>query len=206
MTTARSKAEPVTLSRLAQVTLDMIRGSGVRSVTMRSVADALGVRAASLYYHVQDKDALLDLVLVEVGTQLGPAVIEEYRTVETLDEWIDVTRRTTLMAYDFHAQHPGIAALLLTRAFGQQGPYTTISSIAFAEADALVRAGMPQPDSYRIYQAFARFTLAEIAADTSDPHEAGSVRREMFIEGVEVFLDGIRRRAEDRHPEVGPAG
>jgi AcrR family transcriptional regulator len=78
-----------------QVTLDMIRVSGVRSVTMRSVADALGVRAASLYYHVEDKGALLDLILVEVGTQLGPAVIEEYRTVETLDEWIDVTRRTT---------------------------------------------------------------------------------------------------------------
>lgn len=68
--------------------------------------DALGVRAASLYCHVEDKDALLDLVLVEVGTQLGPGIIEEYRTVETLDEWIEVTRRTTLMAYDFHAQHP----------------------------------------------------------------------------------------------------
>lgn len=30
----------------------------------------------------KDKDALLDLVLAEVGTQLGPAVIEEYRTVD----------------------------------------------------------------------------------------------------------------------------
>jgi TetR/AcrR family tetracycline transcriptional repressor len=188
----------VTLSRLAQVTLDMIRHSGVRSVTMRSVADALGVRAASLYYHVEDKDALLDLVLVEVGTQLGPGIIEEYRTVETLDEWIDVTRRTTLLAYDFHAQHAGIAALMLTRAFGKQGRYTTISTIAFAEADALVRAGMPQPDAYTIYQALARFTLAEIAADTSDPTERSTVRRDMFIDGVELFLDGIRRRAEDQ--------
>jgi AcrR family transcriptional regulator len=188
----------VTLSRLAQVTLDMIRLSGVRSVTMRSVADALGVRAASLYYHVEDKDALLDLVLVEVGTQLGPGIIEEYRTVETLDEWIDVTRRTTLLAYDFHAQHAGIAALMLERAFGQQGRYSTISTIAFAEADALIRAGVPQPDAYRIYQALARFTLAEIAADTSDPTQRSTVRREMFIDGVEVFLDGIRRRAEDQ--------
>jgi AcrR family transcriptional regulator len=200
MTAARPKPEPLTLSRLAQVTLDMIRVSGVRSITMRSVADALGVRAASLYYHVEDKDALLDLVLVEVGTQLGPAVIEEYRTVETLDEWIDVTRCTTVMAYDFHAQHPGIAALMLKRAFGQQGPYTTISSIAFAEADALVRAGIPQPDAFRIYQALARFTLAEIAADTSDPNERSTIRRALFIDGVELLLDGIRRRTENRHP------
>jgi AcrR family transcriptional regulator len=183
---------------LAQVTLDMIRRGGVRSVTMRSVADALGVRAASLYYHVEDKDALLDLVLVEVGTQLGPAVIEDYRTVETLDEWIDVTRRTTLSAYDFHAQHPGIAALLLERAFSEQGRYTTISSIAVAEAEALVRAGMPQPDANRIYQALARFTLAEIAADTSDPQARSTVRREMFIDGVELLLDGIRRRTNDQ--------
>jgi AcrR family transcriptional regulator len=189
---------------LARVTLDMIRVGGVRSVTMRSVADALGVRAASLYYHVDDKDALLDLVLMEVGTQLGPAVIEDYRTVETLDEWIDVTRRTTLMAYDFHAQHPGIAALMLQRAFGQQGPYTTISTIAFAEAEALVRAGMPHADAYRTYQALARFTLAAIAADTSDPKETSTARRDMFVDGVEVFLDGIRRRTEGPHPEGGP--
>jgi AcrR family transcriptional regulator len=200
MTAARPRPERVTLSRLVEVTLAMIRVSGVRSVTMRSVADALGVRAASLYYHVEDKDALLDLVLVEVGTQLGPAVIEEYRTVETLDEWIDVTRRTTLMAYDFHADHPGIATLMLRRSFGQQGPYATISSIAFAEADALVRAGIPQDDAYRIYQALARFTLADIAADTSDPKEASNVRREMFIDGVDVFFDGIRRRTEERQP------
>jgi TetR/AcrR family transcriptional regulator, tetracycline repressor protein len=183
----------------------MIRVGGVRSVTMRSVADALGVRAASLYYHVEDKDALLDLVLVEVGTQLGPAVIDEYRTVESLGEWIDATRRTTLMAYDFHAQHPGIATLMLTRAFGQQGRYPTISTIAVVEADALVRAGMPQPDAYRIYQAIARFTLAEIAADTSDPNERSAVRRDMFIDGVDVFIDGIRWRTEERHPEVGAA-
>ena len=109
------------------------------------------------------------------------------------------------MAYDLHARHPGIATLMLKRAFGQQGPYTTISTIAFAEADALVRAGMPQPDAYRIYQAMARFTLAEIAADTSEPKEKNTVRRDMFIDGVELFLDGIRRRTEDRHREVGPA-
>ena len=163
---------------------------------MRSVADAVGVRAASLYYHVEDKDALLDLVLVEVGTQLGPGIVEEYRTVETLDQWIEVTRRTTLMAYDFHAQHSGIAALMLKRAFGTERRYTTISTIAFAEADALVRAGMPQNDAYRIYQALARFTLAEIAADTSDPNDSSAVRREMFAVGVELLLDGIRRRTE----------
>jgi TetR/AcrR family tetracycline transcriptional repressor len=196
MTAARPKPEPLTLPRLVQATLDMIRLSGVRSVTMRSVAEALGVRAASLYYHVEDKDALLDLVLLEVGRQLGPGVIEEYRTVETLDEWIDVTQRTTLMVYDFHAQHPGIAALMLTRAFGKEGRYATISSIAVAEADALVRAGLPKPDAYRIYQTCARFTLAEIAADTSDPGDKSAARREMFVDGVELLLDGIRRRLE----------
>jgi AcrR family transcriptional regulator len=196
MTAARPRPAPLTLSRLAQVTLDMIRVGGVRSITMRSVADALGVRAASLYYHVEDKDALLDLVLVEVGTQLGPGIVEEYRTVETLDHWIEVTRRITLMAYDFHAQHPGIAALMLKRAFGTERRYTTISTIAFAEADALVRAGMPQTDAYTIYQALARFTLAEIAADTSDPRDSSPVRRGMFVDGVELLLDGVRRRTE----------
>jgi hypothetical protein len=62
----------------------------------------------------------------------------------------------------------------------------------------LVRAGIPQADEYRIYQTCVRCTLAEIAADTSVPTERSSERRQMFVDGVELLLDGIRRRAA--HP------
>ena len=38
------------------------RGDGLDGLTMGKVADRLGVRTASLYWHVRDKEALLDLL------------------------------------------------------------------------------------------------------------------------------------------------
>lgn len=140
-----------------------------KAVTMRAIANELGVKAASLYYHVRDKDALFDLVLRHVATTLGPSVVEQFQSVETLDEWIDVTRRTTLEVYDFHEQHQGIAALILSRAFSGDAARLSLSHIAHGEADALVRVGLPQPAAYRIYQTCARWTLAAIAAETDSP-------------------------------------
>lgn len=163
---------------------------------MRSVAEALGVRAASLYHHIKDKDALFDLVLTQVGAQLGPAIIDQFRAVENLDEWIDVTRRTTLQVYDFHAQHPGIASLMLDRAFKTDAAHLGLSTIAHAEADALVRIGLPQPAAYRVYQTCARWTLAEIAAETSNPSDDHSVGRQYFADGNELFLTAVRHLVE----------
>jgi AcrR family transcriptional regulator len=187
-----SKHEPVTLERLAQVTLEVIHRDGVGAVTMRGIADQLGVQAASLYHHIRNKDALLDLVLMAVGSRLGPEVIGAYETVETLDEWIDVTRRITLMAYEFHAEHPGIANLMLKRAFPGDGSHRELATIAMAEVEALVRAGLPASQAIPVYQTFARWTLAEIAAETSEPFDAHPEGSTFFKIGLELFLTGVK--------------
>ena len=202
MTNPAAKGGPVTLPRLVGAAMDLIEAGGVPSVKMRDVAEALGVRAASLYHHVEDKDALLDLVLVEMGARLGPGLVDEFEAVTTLDEWTEVARRASLQAFDFHARHPGLASLLLQRAFDGVNTYPTVSAIARAECDALVRVGMPEAEAYRVYQTCARWALAEIAAETAVA--PGPARREVFVDGLEILLRGIRHLLE--HPAPTDAG
>jgi len=45
-----------------QAALEMIDAVGVEGLSMRGLADRLGVKAASLYWHLRDKDQLLEMV------------------------------------------------------------------------------------------------------------------------------------------------
>ncbi len=61
---ARQETETSGLNREAvvQAALAMLDAVGVDGLSMRALADRLGVKAASLYWHLRDKDQLLELV------------------------------------------------------------------------------------------------------------------------------------------------
>lgn len=61
---ARPETEASGLNREAvvQAALAMLDTVGVDGLSMRALADRLGVKAASLYWHLRDKDQLLELV------------------------------------------------------------------------------------------------------------------------------------------------
>ena len=61
---ARQETETSGLNREAviQAALGMLDAVGVEGLSMRALADRLGVKAASLYWHIRDKDQLLELV------------------------------------------------------------------------------------------------------------------------------------------------
>lgn len=54
------KRAPVTAQRIVDTAIRIADAQGTAALTMRAVADALGVQAMSLYNHVANKDAILD--------------------------------------------------------------------------------------------------------------------------------------------------
>src|SRR5215469_18405025 len=56
--------EPTGLNRQAVVdaALELLGEAGVDGLSMRGLADRLGVKAASLYWHVRDKQQVLELL------------------------------------------------------------------------------------------------------------------------------------------------
>ncbi|MFO0547796.1 MAG: TetR/AcrR family transcriptional regulator [Polyangiaceae bacterium] len=56
----KADREPVTRERALRVAMGLADAEGIAELTMRRLADALGVEAMSLYHHVPNKDAILD--------------------------------------------------------------------------------------------------------------------------------------------------
>ncbi|HEX3752721.1 MAG TPA: TetR family transcriptional regulator, partial [Streptosporangiaceae bacterium] len=60
---------PVTRERIVAAALELLDEAGLDGLALRRLAERLGIRAPTLYWHVRDKRELLDL--------LAGAILEE---------------------------------------------------------------------------------------------------------------------------------
>jgi AcrR family transcriptional regulator len=110
-----SKPEPrVPLSRervlLAAVAL--ADEAGIEAVTMRKLAQHLGVEAMSLYNHVPNKDEVLDGIVDLVVGEINDAVDE----IEVpAGEWKTAVRRRVLSARAILLRHPWVPGVMESR-------------------------------------------------------------------------------------------
>lgn len=76
-----STREPLSRDRILQAAVRVADRGGVAAISMRRVAQELGVEAMSLYHHVPNKDALLDGVVdaVFAAIELPPAPHPDWR-------------------------------------------------------------------------------------------------------------------------------
>ncbi|MBC3844328.1 TetR family transcriptional regulator [Streptacidiphilus sp. 4-A2] len=121
---------------IARAALDIVDESGAEGLTMRALAERLGVKAASLYNHMAGKDELLDALseLVNEEIDLTPLGHDDWRT--GVDAYARGYRRVFL-------RHPNTIALLARRrveADLQLRGYDALLA-------ALARAGLPPADA-----------------------------------------------------------
>src|SRR5689334_21337434 len=75
-----SKPRPqLTRAALLRAALELLDDAGVDGLTMRNLADRLGVQAASLYNHIRDKRDVLTLI--------ADAIVGEVRTPDPALPW-----------------------------------------------------------------------------------------------------------------------
>jgi AcrR family transcriptional regulator len=98
----RGAARPA-LSREAIVdaALAVLDREGVDGLSMRKVGEALGTGAASLYWHVRNKEELLQLVFERVSDSLPLPVPDPYRWQEQLKDLARRMRRLMVEHRDF---------------------------------------------------------------------------------------------------------
>lgn len=73
MTTRTSaRRRPLSEDRIVTAALRIVDRRGLDALTMRGVGQALGYAAMSLYKHVTSKQALLDLVIERVASEMQP--------------------------------------------------------------------------------------------------------------------------------------
>jgi AcrR family transcriptional regulator len=97
---------PLSTDRVLEAAIGLADEAGIESLTMRKLAQRLGVEAMTLYYYFAKKDdiltAIVDLVVREIDLpSAGP-------------DWRSAIRETAISAHDVLVRHPWAASLILT--------------------------------------------------------------------------------------------
>lgn len=212
---ASTPRPPLSRERVIEAAVAVADERGVTAVSMRKVAERLGVEAMSLYHHVANKDAILDGIV--------DAVFDEIELPEPDLDWRTAMRLRATSARDALSRHSWALGLIESRR--NAGPATlrhhdavigSLRAAGFSITDAVHAVSVI--DSY-VYG----FTLQELQLpfDTREefedaaselvrhmpvdayPHlrevavehavRSGSTYADEFAFGLELILGGLER-------------
>jgi AcrR family transcriptional regulator len=104
----RPSRAPLSREAIVEAAFRVVDRDGAEALSMRRVAQELGTGAASLYWHVDNKDALINLMIDRVAGEIALPEPDPSRWQEQLREWL-------LEVREVFQRHPGIAVLTLGR-------------------------------------------------------------------------------------------
>jgi AcrR family transcriptional regulator len=206
---------PLTRERVFQAAVVLADEHGLESLTMRSVGEALGVEAMSLYYHVANKGELLDGMI--------DVVFSEIELPTTDVDWKTAMRRRAISTREALARHRWAVGLLQSSTSPGPAHFRLVNAVL----GCLRRAGFSLENAVHAYSALDAyiygFALQEKTMPVDTPGElaeaAESVRRqfsaddyphlaetiaehvtqagydfgEEFEFGLDIILDGLER-------------
>jgi AcrR family transcriptional regulator len=103
----KSEALPLNRDRILRTALHLADAGGIEALSMRKLAQELGVQAMSLYNHVANKDDLLDGMV--------DLVVGEIAVPDLTLEWKTAMRRRAISAYQVLSRHPWAIMALMSR-------------------------------------------------------------------------------------------
>jgi AcrR family transcriptional regulator len=218
MSTGRTQSRaPLTRDRVLQAALRLADEGGVKALSMRKLAQELGVEAMSLYNHVANKDDILSGIVELVAGEIDLAEDEA--------DWKAATRRRALSTRDALLRHPWAAGLWMSS--GTPGP------ARFRHGDSMLRGfregGFSSGQTYHAFHVLqshivgfalyatgfqfdveelkdlAEIFLRDFPADEY-PDLAEHIRQHLepsdehggtFEFGLDLILDGLERLRDD---------
>jgi AcrR family transcriptional regulator len=165
---------PLTRQRVLRAAVALADGGGVGSLSMRKLAQELGVEAMSLYHHVANKDDVLDgmvdVVFGEIGLPSGEA------------GWKEAMRRRAISAREALRRHPWAIGLMESRS--TPGPANLRHHDAVL--GILRSAGFPielAGHAYSLLDSYVYgFALTEASLPFDTPEETAEVAQAIMAE------------------------
>ncbi len=135
---SRGGTQPDPLSRedIVEVALPILARDGIDGLTMRSVADALGVSAPAIHHHVGGRETLLDHLCERVATEVDLDVPAEAT-------WDDAITTIILNMHDVFGRYPGVAARVLPA----RRPSRAADQMSRVVHDHIIAAGYAPDDA-----------------------------------------------------------
>jgi AcrR family transcriptional regulator len=130
---------------------------GVDALTMRNLADSVGMTPMAFYNHFSNKRALLAAIVEHV---VGAA-----RFDSTHPDWRDRVKHCFATLREICLQHPGLPGLLETEGVAPASVFAPME----VTVRALNEAGLGDVDSLRTYFLLVNYTLGQAAYQTNGP-------------------------------------
>jgi AcrR family transcriptional regulator len=189
---------PLTRERVLSAAVSLADEGGIKALSMRRLAQELGVEAMSLYNHVDNKDDILGGIVDVVATEIDLA--------RDGGDWKAAMRRRAISAHDVLVRHPWAPALWMsTRSFG-----TGRMEFADSILRGLREAGFSEELTYHgfhVLQAHVMgYTLQErnLEFDADELKElAAAFLREFPADDYPDLAEHIRQHAEPRPEHEG---
>jgi len=187
--------ERLTRDRICEVALEAIDETGLESLSMRTLASALGIKASSLYYHFENKDELLTGIAEFLYRKLG--------TPPTEVDWTEQVKGTFVQLWDFIQTHPNAAPLLVRD--------LAYSPVAKKRANVLLklvsRAGLDPSASASLISSLVALLVGHTYLSLWVREEAGLTNGAQKGEGLGATPQGVRATASgDGAAEVDADG
>lgn len=218
---------PLSRERVLRAAVDLADVGGLPALTMRNLAQSLGVEAMSLYHHVANKEALLDGVveslIAEVEEEIGGFAVER-----GVRNWVPVMRGRVLAARRVMLRHRWAPALIETRVnmppallryfdsmlgimieggfdhdLAHHAMHTMGSRFLGFDQELFKPAAGDSPNDEMLTDLAAHLPylaamLAEVAHDDPDSTLGWCNDQEEFEFTLDVLLDGLERRRRSR--------
>ena len=97
---------PLSRERVLRAAIDLADAEGIESLTMRRLAQELGVEAMTIYYHVANKD--------DIVAGMVDLVVDEMELPPTGTDWKLGLRKIAMSSYEVLLRHPWAASKILS--------------------------------------------------------------------------------------------
>lgn len=168
---ARTTRPPLDRDQIVTAGLKIVDAEGAAALSLRRLADALGVTPMSIYWHVTDKAELLELI--------GHAVLAEIEIPPAEGDWRQQLRDVHRALLWGVLRHPNTTDILIGRARYGPGGLALFERIL----SILLEAGFSPEAAFDAYQSLYLFTLGFTATSGRSPEF-----REIQRQGVAYML------------------
>ncbi len=173
----------LTHERVVKAAIKLADRSGIAALTMRKLADNLGVEAMSLYHHVANKDAILDAMVDQIFSEITPPKAGMF--------WKHAMRARAESARSVLVRHPWAVQVLDTR----QNPGPETLGHHDAVIGCLLDAGFSVALAAHTYSLLDSYIYGFVMQELTLPFKTGEEAQAV----AEYFLAGL---PEDRYPNL----
>jgi len=187
---------PLSRDRVLRAAIALADVGGIEALSMRKLAQELGVEAMSLYYHVAGKDEILNGI-VEI-------VESDIELPDRGADWKDALRRTAMSAHAVFERHSWAASLTLSVTGRRPARWRYMNGILGCLREAGFSAEMTDLAYHALESHIAGFTLwsSQIQLDAEDlPRLAADFLSSLPVDELPYVVEHVDQHLKERSPE-----